>query len=124
MTVSTQIRLAGRGPVSEWMRAYALAKVGHVISTAGRPVLDSRVVLTQALDPARRQRATAAACLDVGGMLVHGSVSAPGMREAVDELEALLRRRLDRLSTRARTRRRDPRAVARLRARVALRAPL
>lgn len=106
MTVSTDVRFTGRGPVGKQMQTHAVDSLRRVIQAAGRPVLDSQVVLTQLTDPARRRRAIAEACLDVNGQLVRGQVAATNMREAVDLLEAVLRRRLEQLLDRGRTRHR------------------
>lgn len=89
------------GPVSRVDKAYARDKVMHVFRMAARPVLHGSVRLIEETDPARERRAVAEATLDVDGHVARAHVAAPTMREAVDLLEARLRRRLLMLAERA-----------------------
>ncbi|UXA14693.1 HPF/RaiA family ribosome-associated protein [Mycobacterium sp. SMC-8] len=79
---------------------YAQAKIGGLSRLARRPVTYARVRLTRRHDPAVERPVIAQANLEVGGFLVRAQVEAVTAREAVDELEARLRRRLKHLAER------------------------
>ncbi|WP_422747886.1 sigma 54 modulation/S30EA ribosomal C-terminal domain-containing protein [Mycobacterium sp. WMMD1722] len=89
------IRVATKGELPG-AADYARAKIGRVARLADRPVLDARVRLTKHADPAVEQPVVAQANLDVDGRMVRAQVQGATAREAIDRLEARLRRRLDR----------------------------
>jgi len=95
------LNVSTHGPVERADKAYARDKVLHLFRMAGRPVLHGSVRLIEEMDPARERRAIAEATLDVDGHFARAHVAAPTMREAVDLLEARLRRRLLMLAERA-----------------------
>jgi ribosome-associated translation inhibitor RaiA len=75
---------------------YARSKIGELGRYTSRPVLQARVKLTRHRDPAVQRPVVAQANLDVDGRPVRAQVQAETAREAVDLLEARLRRRLER----------------------------
>jgi ribosome-associated translation inhibitor RaiA len=75
---------------------YARKKVGELGRLTHAPVLHARVRLTQHGDPAVTRRVVAQANLDVNGRPVRAQVDGVTAAEAVDRLEARLRRRLER----------------------------
>ena len=89
-----------RGEVTDDERAYALEKLRHVSRFVPGPILHARLRLHHEPDPARERPAIAEASLDVNGRAMRAHVAAPTMREAIDLLEARLRRRIDRLAER------------------------
>lgn len=95
------LHLSTHGPVERNDVAYARDKVSHLFKMAGRPVLHASVRLIEETDPARERCAIAEATLNVDGRFARAHVAAPTMHEAVDLLEARLRRRLLMLSERA-----------------------
>lgn len=103
---SAAIEVTGRGDVGEQERAYAEQKVGVALAVAHRPVLRAHVVLGRHRDPAVELSATAEATVDLGGTVLRAHAAAPTTTEAVDELEARLRRRLTQAEDRARDRHR------------------
>jgi ribosome-associated translation inhibitor RaiA len=104
MTSLAEPPVSTHGAVSGAERSYAREKVAHVARFAPGPVLDVNIRLRQEKDPARERPAVAEASLDVDGRPVRSQVAAPTMREAIDLLEARLRRRLAHLANRARSR--------------------
>lgn len=91
-----------RGEVARGAASYAREKVRHVLRFASAPVLYAKVVLTAEPDPARARPAVAEVNVDVDGRPVRVLVAGATMHEAVDLLEARLRRRLEKLEGRAR----------------------
>jgi ribosome-associated translation inhibitor RaiA len=89
-----------RGRVTDDERAYSLEKLRHVSRFAPGPILHARLRLHHEPDPGRERPAIAEASLDINGRAVRAHVAAPTMREAIDLLEARLRRRIDRLAER------------------------
>jgi ribosome-associated translation inhibitor RaiA len=104
MTSLAEPSVSAHGGVSAAERAYAREKVAHVARFAPGPVLDADIRLRQEADPGRERPAVAEAFLDVDGRPVRSQVAAATMREAIDLLEARLRRRLRRLGARSRSR--------------------
>lgn len=100
------VRVTARGEVPADVRRYAEEKVRRACSVTSRPVLSARVTLTLAADPAHERPARADAVLDVNGTVLDGHAEAGTLREAIDQLEALLRRRLVEHHDRTRGRRR------------------
>lgn len=74
---------------------YARSKIGEIAGLTRQPVLHARVRLTRHADPAVRRPVVAQANLDVDGRLVRAQVEAATAREAIDKLDARLRRRLE-----------------------------
>ncbi|MGD9618481.1 MAG: sigma 54 modulation/S30EA ribosomal C-terminal domain-containing protein [Mycolicibacterium sp.] len=87
--VSTHGRLPGAA-------AYARSKIAGVARFTRRPVRQARVRLSRHADPAVHRPVVAQANLDVDGRIVRAQVEAVTAREAIDLLEARLRRRLER----------------------------
>lgn len=77
---------------------YARAKIGTLARFIRRPVLSARVRITAHRDPAVEEPVTAQANLDIDGRLVRVQVHGVNAHEAIDRLEARLRRRLERLA--------------------------
>ncbi|WP_156689307.1 HPF/RaiA family ribosome-associated protein [Mycobacterium sp. Marseille-P9652] len=75
---------------------YARTKIGELGHLTHQPVLDAHVRLSRHGDPAVARRVIAQANLDVNGRLVRAQVEGYTAREAIDLLEARLRRRLER----------------------------
>lgn len=101
-----------RGEVERAAKAYARDKIAHLQKLAPGPVLFAKVDLVAEGDPARERPSVAEAALDVNGQPVRAHVAAGTMFEAVDLLEARLRRRLEQIAERTRSERqrhREPR---------------
>jgi ribosome-associated translation inhibitor RaiA len=77
---------------------YARAKIGALGRFTHQPVLHAHVRLSEHADPAVTRRVIAQANLDVNGRLVRAQVEATTVREAIDRLEARLRRKLERIA--------------------------
>ncbi len=77
---------------------YARTKIGGVGRLTHGPVRHARVRLTRHSDPAVEQPVVAQANLDVDGRLVRAQAQGQTAEEAVDRLEAKLRRRLERIA--------------------------
>jgi ribosome-associated translation inhibitor RaiA len=75
---------------------YARAKIGELGRLTHQPVLHAHVRLSEHGDPAVARRIVAQANLDVNGRLVRAQVEGTNAREAIDRLDARLRRRLER----------------------------
>lgn len=75
---------------------YARTKIGELGHLVHEPVLDAHVRLSEHGDPAVARRVIAQANLDVNGRLVRAQVEGVTAQEAIDRLEARLRRRLER----------------------------
>lgn len=95
------------GQVTETVRAYARDKIGRVARSSPRPILYVRVDLVEETNPSIERAARAKATLDVSGQLVQAHVAAVSLEEAIDRLEARLRRRLERLAERREDERRQ-----------------
>jgi ribosome-associated translation inhibitor RaiA len=77
---------------------YARQKIGELGRLTHRPVLHARVRLSAHRDTAVERPVLAQANLDVDGRLVRAQVQGVTAREAVDQLEARLRHRLERVA--------------------------
>jgi hypothetical protein len=77
---------------------YARDKIGGLGRLTHQPVLDARVKLTRHPDPAVDRPVVAQANLDVNGRLVRAQVEAYAARDAIDQLEARLRHRPERVA--------------------------
>jgi len=91
-TVRTEIH----GKVPEGMPELAAAKVSSQLRFAAEPVLLARVTLTVAADPAVARPAVAQATVDMNGRIVRAQAAEPTMREAIYQMAARLKVRLDR----------------------------
>jgi ribosomal subunit interface protein len=98
-----QVTVRG-GEVPQAVRDYAAEKVGHVATYSHQPVLYAHVVMELVGDPARQRPALGEATLDVNGTPLRAHVAAASLWEAVDMLDARLRRQLTQLEDRLRTR--------------------
>ena len=87
--VTTRGRLPGAAE-------YARSKISELARLTHRPVLHASVKLTRHPDPAVERPVVAQGNLDVDGRLVRAQVEGATAREAIDRLEARLRRRLER----------------------------
>ncbi|MEB3981566.1 HPF/RaiA family ribosome-associated protein [Mycobacterium sp. 663a-19] len=87
--VTTHGRLPG-------IEDYARAKIGELARFTHQRVLRAHVKLSEHGDPAVQRRVIAQANLDVNGRLARAQVEATTAREAIDLLQARLRRRLER----------------------------
>jgi hypothetical protein len=74
---------------------YARQKIGGLARLTHQPVLFARISLTKHHDPAVQRPVVAQANVDVDGRLVRVQVEGVSAREAVDRLEARLRRKLE-----------------------------
>lgn len=86
---------------------YARKKIGELGRLSHRPVLSARVRLTRHHDPAVESPVVAQANLDVNGRVIRAQVHAATATEAVDLLEAKLRRRLEHVAEHFAVRRGD-----------------
>jgi ribosome-associated translation inhibitor RaiA len=91
--LEVEVRTHGRLPGAA---DYARSKISEIVRLTRRPVLHARVRLTRHTDPAGRRPVVAQANLDVDGRIVRAQVEAATAREAIDGLDARLRRRLER----------------------------
>ena len=89
-----QVRTAGAVPAR--MPDLARRRVSGVLRHVGEPVLFTRVMLTMAADPAVERPATAWAMVSVNGRLIRASGTGATMPDAIGQLTARLRIRLDR----------------------------
>jgi hypothetical protein len=93
-TVVVQLRISGLVPAG--MAELAKSKVEAILRHVGEPVLSARVMLSRAADPAVELPAIAWAVISVNGRVVRASGVGSTMREAIAELAARLRIRLER----------------------------
>jgi hypothetical protein len=89
-----QVRVSGVVPAG--MAELAKSKVEAALRHVGEPVLSARVVLSRAADPAIEQPAIGWAVISVNGRVVRASGVGSTMREAIAQLVARLRIRLER----------------------------
>jgi ribosome-associated translation inhibitor RaiA len=87
--ITTHGRLPGAGD-------YARTKIGELGRLTHEPVLHAHVKLGEHGDPAVARRVIAQANLDVNGRPLRAQVEGVTAREAIDRLEARLRRQLER----------------------------
>lgn len=90
----TGVRVEVRGDVPGDAAEYARAKVLTALNTVREPLLDTRVSLSQAADPAVPRPAVARVSVDVNGRLVRAQAAADTMPEAIDLLRDRLAGRL------------------------------
>ena len=96
---------AGRD-VDERARAEAADALLDACRFAPRPVLHARLVLERRPDPAIARPAVVTASVDLGGRVVRARVDASTFPDAIDLLQARLRRNLDAVGERRTSRRR------------------
>jgi hypothetical protein len=89
-----QVRISGEIPAG--MAEMAKIKVEAVLRHVGEPVLSARVMLSRAADPAVERPAIAWAVVSVNGRVVRVSGVGSTMQEAIAQLVARLRIRLER----------------------------
>ncbi len=100
MFVAPEVVIIRRGVIPDLAADYAVNKVQRAIELAPAPVLHARVELHQHLNPSVECPFLATANIDVNGQLVRAQATAATVLEAIDLLEARLRRRLEVLSSR------------------------
>ena len=93
--------------VGEQAREQAKTALGRSARHAHRPVLQGRISIRELRDPKLERPAIVKASLDVGGRPVRAHVAAGTVREAIDLVEARLRRNLDDLESLRRGKRRE-----------------
>jgi ribosome-associated translation inhibitor RaiA len=98
--ITRDIVVQVHGEVSATDRSYARTKVARIWQRASAPVLYAKVELRRAADPARIAPAEVKGELDVDGHILRAEASAPTFFEAIDQVDARLRRQLARLSDR------------------------
>jgi len=108
-----RVRISGEVPAE--MAGMAKSKVEAVLRHVGEPVLSARVMLTRAADPAMERPAIAWAIISVNGRVIRASGVGSTMPEAIAQLVARLRIRLERAWPDERAQRRRGVANRRLR---------
>jgi ribosome-associated translation inhibitor RaiA len=98
--ISSDVVVQSHGDVSATECSYARMKIARIWERAAAPVLYAKVELRRSGDPARPQPAEAKAELDLDGHIVRAEADAPTFFEAVDRVDARLRRQLARLADR------------------------
>ncbi len=91
--LDVRVTTHGQLPGAEEYARTKISELGHLVH---QPVLDAHVRLSQHGDPAVARRVIAQANFDVNGRLVRAQVEGHTAREAIDRLQARLRRRLER----------------------------
>lgn len=91
--LDVQVTTRGQLPGAD---EYARTKIGELGHLTHEPVLYAHVKLSEHGDPAVARRVIAQANLDVNGRLIRAQVEGVTAREAIDRLEARLRRQLER----------------------------
>jgi ribosome-associated translation inhibitor RaiA len=95
MAINIDVTTHGQPPEID---DYVREKIGGLGRFTHEPVLNARVRLSRHSDPAVARPVVAQANLDVNGRPVRAQVEGETAREAVDRLEARLRRRLERVA--------------------------
>ena len=99
-TDETPIIMTTRGDVSDDAVAYATDKVSRVLAFAPTPVLHVRVELQRQQNRSLDRPSLAKGTIDVNGHPIRAQATAAAMDEAIDLLEARLRRQLEEMSSR------------------------
>lgn len=94
------VQMTTQGPVTRAAMDYATDKISRLGHLADRDILSARIALEEEANPSLERQAIAKASLDVSGRVVRAHVAAESMDEAVDILEARLRRILERVTDR------------------------
>lgn len=92
------IEIVVHGDLPESARTEAEMKIAALARYIREPILHSRIRLTRAGDPAVGRPMIAEVSLDVNGRFVRAQVAARTAHEAIDLVQARLRKRLARLS--------------------------
>jgi len=95
-THPVQVQIETQGAVPEGMSELAIAKVDSLLRLATEPVLQVRVTLTMAADPAVARPAVARVNVHLDGRLVRAQAAGQTMRESVEHMASRLRVRLER----------------------------
>jgi ribosomal subunit interface protein len=111
--ISSDVVVQTHGDVGATDRSYARMKIARIWERAAAPVLYAKVELRRSSDPARAEPAEVKAELDLDGHIVRAEAEAPTFFEAVDRLDARLRRQLARLADRDETHHRRARHTRR-----------
>lgn len=96
LSPASRVEVTTRGEIPG-AAEYARDKIGELSRFTHRPVLQARVKLTRHPDPAVSRPVVAQAMLDVDGRVVRGHVEGSTAREAIDRLQAKMRRQLERI---------------------------
>lgn len=96
ITVTPDVRVTVRGDIPPALADRAGKKVARLFGFAHRPVLAASVRLSRHGNPAMDRPVIAQANLDVNGTPLRAQVAAPTAEDAIDRLEAKLRRQLER----------------------------
>ncbi len=96
-TGNLQIQAETRGAVPEGAASLAVQQVGALLAeAASEPVLFARIKLDMSADPAVARPAVAQVNIDLNGRLVRAQAAGKTMREAIHQVCARLRVRLER----------------------------
>jgi len=98
--ITRDIVVQTHGEVSATDRSYARAKIARIWQRAAAPVLFAKIELRRANDRARVDPAEVKGELDLDGHVVRAEATAPTFFEAVDQVDAKLRRQVVRLAER------------------------
>jgi ribosomal subunit interface protein len=109
--ITREVVVQVHGDVGETDRSYARTKIARIWERAAAPVLYAKVELRRANDPARVDPAEVKGEVDLDGHVVRAEATAPTFFEAVDQVDARLRRQVARLSDRDETHHRRRRAT-------------
>ena len=101
--ITRDIVVQAHGEVSATDRSYARAKIARIWQRASAPILFAKVELRHAGDPARVEPAEVKGELDVDGHILRAEAAAATFFEAIDQVDARLRRQLHRLVERDET---------------------
>jgi ribosome-associated translation inhibitor RaiA len=93
-----EVEVVAGKDIPDTARTRARRKIEALVRYVNEPVLHARVRLTESRDPAVARPVVAQGNLDVNGRVLRAQVAAPTAHEAVELLEARLRRRLDRMA--------------------------
>jgi ribosome-associated translation inhibitor RaiA len=95
--IAHDVVVQAHGDVSGTDRSYARMKIARIWERAAAPVLFAKVELRRAPNPACAEPAEAKGELDLDGHVVRAEATAPTFFEAIDRLDARLRRQVVRL---------------------------
>lgn len=109
--IAHDVVVQAHGEVSGTDRSYARMKIARIWQRAAAPVLFAKVELRRSPNPACDEPAEAKGELDVDGHVVRAEATAATFFEAIDRLDARLRRQLVRLADRDEVHHRRSRSV-------------
>ena len=95
-THPVQVQIETQGAVPEGMSELAIAKVDSLLRLVTEPVLQVRVTLTMAADPAVARPAVVRVNVYLDGRFVRAQAAGQTMRESVEHMASRLRVRLER----------------------------